>query len=136
MNEEQMDITGVSENIALSQASSDQTPGLEGYIQLKKERDNHKSLRARKQTFDNGEELEDLYTQNDDDEAYPVCIYCNELFSHSKPKQTWVQCQLCSRWCHTICANIPARKKQFVYELCMDNKYVVLHFYKKSFRSE
>ncbi|KAL4720341.1 hypothetical protein ACJJTC_010033 [Scirpophaga incertulas] len=81
-----------------------------------------RSTRGRKQTkrviFDDDEDLDDPYANKDCEEDDPACIYCNELFSQSRPKEHWVKCQLCSNWCHTLCAGIPARKKQFICELC------------------
>ncbi|KAF2885287.1 hypothetical protein ILUMI_20875 [Ignelater luminosus] len=115
MNEEQMDTASVLKNIAQNverpslpltiltghgdiqtspQGSSDQSPSLEG--QKKRIIANSYKLKSRQSV------LEDPYTQNDDDETDPACIYCNELLSHSRPKQIWVQYQLYSRWCHTI----------------------------------
>lgn len=81
-----------------------------------------RSTRNRKQrqsvVFDDDDDQpEDPYAneEGDDDAA---CIYCNELFSNSRPKEHWVKCQLCSNWCHTLCAGIPAKMKQFICELC------------------
>lgn len=67
------------------------------------------------------EDLEDPYANEDEENDDPACIYCNELFSQSRPKEHWVKCQLCSNWCHTLCAGIPARKKIFICELCSQN---------------
>jgi len=67
------------------------------------------------------EELDDPYTNSDGDDSDAACIYCNELFSQSKPKEHWVKCQSCSSWCHTLCAGVSARKKKFSCEICSDN---------------
>lgn len=48
------------------------------------------------------------------------CIYCNDLFSRSKSKETWLQCQLCQNWAHADCAGVAKRVKLFICELCKD----------------
>ncbi|XP_060801031.1 uncharacterized protein LOC132901895 [Amyelois transitella] len=83
----------------------------------------YRSTRSRKQTqpviLNDDDVLDDPYAHKDaEEEEDPACIYCNEMFSQSRPKEHWVKCQLCSNWCHTLCAGIPARKKHFVCELC------------------
>lgn len=87
-----------------------------------------RSTRSRNQTkrviLDDDEDLEDvedIYANEDEEEEDPACIYCNELFSQSRPKEHWVKCLLCSNWCHTLCADIPNRNKQFTCELCLEN---------------
>ncbi|KAJ8872456.1 hypothetical protein PR048_026060 [Dryococelus australis] len=33
-------------------------------------------------------------------EMYEACIFCNELFIHSKDQDTWIQCTSCQGWIH------------------------------------
>lgn len=47
-----------------------------------------------------------------------ACIYCNDLYSRSKPGEGWLRCMKCSRWVHAACADLPKRTKIFVCELC------------------
>lgn len=83
----------------------------------------HRPSRTRKQKqhtiVDNDDDLEDPYANEDEGESGAACIYCNELFSQSKPKELWVRCQLCSKWCHTLCASVLRKTKQYICELCL-----------------
>lgn len=54
----------------------------------------------------------------DDDEDCP-CIYCNDLYSRSKPKEVWLKCLSCKRWAHASCADVPKNTKRFTCELCI-----------------
>lgn len=44
--------------------------------------------------------------ENDGDES---CIYCNKLYSRSKPGEHWLQCQLCFNWSHASCGGFSPR---------------------------
>ncbi|VVC99251.1 unnamed protein product [Leptidea sinapis] len=57
----------------------------------------------------------------DDDEDCP-CIYCNDLFSRSKPKEVWLRCLNCKRWAHASCADVPKKTKRYTCELCMSSR--------------
>ncbi|KAJ4445068.1 hypothetical protein ANN_06867 [Periplaneta americana] len=48
-------------------------------------------------SFDDVDDVDD----DDDDEA---CLYCNDVYSQSKPKETWFQCVKCKMWAHPKCA--------------------------------
>ena len=60
------------------------------------------------------EKVEDI----DDDEADVACLYCNDIFSRSKTREMWISCQSCGSWCHSECAGVEKRIKQFICELC------------------
>lgn len=99
---------------------------IKSQIEAKNEKLNRKSLRERKQVkrvlFDHDEEEESQLLRQEDqsDDADDVsCIYCNELYKNSKPKEYWVKCQCCSNWCHTQCAGVSDRVKAFTCELCI-----------------
>lgn len=66
----------------------------------------------------NEEEYEEYGTDVDDNESDVGCLYCNELYSRSRNKETWIQCQTCRSWCHTECAGVDKKTKQFLCELC------------------
>ncbi|KAJ4436391.1 hypothetical protein ANN_19023, partial [Periplaneta americana] len=66
-------------------------------------------------TEDENDEMEDI---DDDDDDDPACIYCNSLYSGSKYRENWIQCQKCRLWAHTECAGINRRAKTYVCELC------------------
>jgi hypothetical protein len=34
------------------------------------------------------------------------CIYCQEIFSHSKGGEVWVKCSLCGHWAQDACAGV------------------------------
>ncbi|KAJ3646239.1 hypothetical protein Zmor_023834 [Zophobas morio] len=61
---------------------------------------------------------EDDPYETDDEYGDTVCIYCNELFSHSRPKEVWLQCQKCLQWCHIDCAGVSSKTKRFTCDLC------------------
>lgn len=63
-------------------------------------------------------ETEDPFDTDDDEEV--SCIFCNELFSQSKPREMWVQCQSCKEWAHCACAGISPKSKLFVCDICKD----------------
>lgn len=54
--------------------------------------------------------------QDDDDAS---CLYCNELYSCSRPRENWIRCQTCKSWSHNECAGIAPRCKSFICELCI-----------------
>lgn len=64
-------------------------------------------------------EEEDPYSVSDTEEDCP-CLYCNDLFSRSKSKEAWLQCQLCQKWAHADCAGVPRKAKIFICEICKD----------------
>lgn len=66
---------------------------------------------------DDSEEENIPFKPRDDEEDCP-CIYCNDLFSRSKPKECWLRCLICSHWAHASCADVPKKTKQFICELC------------------
>jgi len=86
----------------------------------KKKIEERRSQRRVKAKFDLTEELSEpqdpFGEQDDEDEA--VCIYCNELYSMSKPREIWILCQVCKKWCHTECAGVSPKTKIFTCELC------------------
>lgn len=55
----------------------------------------------------------------DDSESDVGCLYCNELYSQSRSKEMWIQCQKCRSWCHADCAGVDLKTKKFVCELCL-----------------
>ena len=68
---------------------------------LKVARETRESARATKRRLDfcPGEAFEEgVFDNNDEDTA--ACIYCNELYSHSKAKDLWLQCMSCKLWAH------------------------------------
>ncbi|KAJ3656223.1 hypothetical protein Zmor_015317 [Zophobas morio] len=54
----------------------------------------------------------------DDDEADVACLYCNDIVSRSKTREIWISCQSCGSWCHSECAGVEKRIKQFICEFC------------------
>ncbi|CAK1580949.1 unnamed protein product [Parnassius mnemosyne] len=59
------------------------------------------------------------HTVAGDDDGDCPCIYCNDLYSRSKPKEVWLKCLSCKRWAHASCADVPKNTKRFTCELCM-----------------
>lgn len=60
---------------------------------------------------------EDPYS-NIEDDSDATCIYCNDLYTHTKPGDIWFCCQNCKKWAHAECAGIAPKTKNFICELC------------------
>lgn len=58
-----------------------------------------------------GSENEDPVVQVEEDEDDCACIYCNDLYSRSKPREIWLKCLNCAKWAHASCADVPKKNK-------------------------
>lgn len=76
---------------------------------------------AKKLTFtlEEGDDDDDGECFDDEQHDDPACIYCNSLYSKSKFREGWIQCQSCQLWAHTECAGVERRTKMYKCELCM-----------------
>ena len=74
-----------------------------------------KQLQFDQKTEDN-EECDFEPDEEDNDDA--ACIYCNDVYSRSKPGETWLKCNKCCLWAHNECAGLSKRAKNFICELC------------------
>lgn len=63
----------------------------------------------------NDDALQCLVSDDEDDAS---CLYCNEVYSRSKSREKWIQCQTCRKWCHIECAGVSYKIKIFCCELC------------------
>lgn len=54
----------------------------------------------------------------EDDEDDCACLYCNGLYSRSKPREGWLRCIQCRLWAHADCAGLKMSTKKFVCDLC------------------
>jgi hypothetical protein len=43
---------------------------------------------------------------SDSESSEENCIYCQEIFPHSKAGQVWVKFSLCGYWAHDACAGV------------------------------
>lgn len=48
---------------------------------------------------------------NDDDE---ICLYCNDLLSHSESKEMCIKCVKCSKWAHSACVGVSKSAKECI----------------------
>ncbi|KAK9882792.1 hypothetical protein WA026_023306 [Henosepilachna vigintioctopunctata] len=78
-----------------------------------------KRRKVTKTIFQEDSEEENLPNYDQDDEEDCACIYCNDLYSRSKPGEDWLRCLKCSHWAHASCADVSKRTKQFICELCL-----------------
>ncbi|XP_049888124.1 uncharacterized protein LOC126382356 [Pectinophora gossypiella] len=83
-----------------------------------KKRQMLKRQRQTSQTIDSSSDTVDIADENEDDEDCP-CIYCNDLYSRSKPGESWLRCMSCYRWAHASCADVSRKTKRFICELCL-----------------
>ncbi|GLV46268.1 hypothetical protein CBL_12345 [Carabus blaptoides fortunei] len=65
----------------------------------------------RRLNFSHDADEDALDSNAEDDEEDVPCLYCNELFSKSRSGEQWLQCQVCSKWCHTDCAGVSKKQK-------------------------
>jgi hypothetical protein len=49
------------------------------------------------------------------------CLYCEEMFSASRPKEKWSMCYSCKKWAHNMCAGISDSKRDFICDICNTN---------------
>lgn len=87
----------------------------------KKEKERRKSERAkvkRRIAIDSSDDEPTF--DNDDTDSDVGCLYCNELFSQSRHREQWIQCQQCRQWAHAECAGVTKKIKQFICEACRD----------------
>lgn len=63
------------------------------------------------------EEDEEDFNAEDYDNDVP-CLFCNDLFSLSKPNETWLKWNMCRKWAHNECAGLSKRSKQFTCDIC------------------
>lgn len=78
-----------------------------------------KRRKVTKTIFQEDSEEENLPNYAQDDEEDCACIYCNDLYSRSKPGEDWLRCLKCSHWAHASCADVSKRTKRFICELCL-----------------
>ncbi|XP_069695651.1 uncharacterized protein [Periplaneta americana] len=64
------------------------------------------------------EVAEDDEDSDESDSGDVPCLYCNDLFSHSKPKESWLRCIKCSMWAHSECVGLSKQAKTFTYDIC------------------
>lgn len=96
------------------------TPNMTDIKSKNKPKDpSQKRRRAVTRKLNNEDSEEEIFPANtlDDEEDCP-CIYCNDLYSRSKPRENWLRCLSCSHWAHASCADVPSRTKRFICELC------------------
>ncbi|GBM30522.1 hypothetical protein AVEN_228039-1, partial [Araneus ventricosus] len=50
--------------------------------------------------------MEEPVTSSDEEqESDDACIFCNDLYSNSKNREGWIQCNRCRGWSHEACSN-------------------------------
>ncbi|GBO00030.1 hypothetical protein AVEN_128897-1, partial [Araneus ventricosus] len=50
--------------------------------------------------------MEEPVTSSDEEqESDDACIFCNDLYSNSKDREGWIQCNRCRGWAHEACSN-------------------------------
>lgn len=53
------------------------------------------------------------------DDEDTSCIYCLGLWSRSRARECWLQCQVCRQWCHAECIGLPKTAKSVICEVCL-----------------
>lgn len=80
-----------------------------------------KSARAAKRKLvvvEESEEEIEGFPLEDHEEDDAACLYCNDLYSFSRLNEDWIRCQKCNQWCHSECAGVNKRVKQFTCDVC------------------
>lgn len=57
-------------------------------------------------------------SSSDEEEAEEACIFCNELYCHSKANEGWIQCRSCRGWAHEACSKCEEMDDDFECDLC------------------
>lgn len=48
-----------------------------------------------------------------------ACVFCSELYYHSKGKEGCIQCSGCHRWAPEACSNAEEDDETFVCDFCV-----------------
>jgi hypothetical protein len=64
------------------------------------------------------EEMLCISTDEEDNDDYSQCPYCNKNFSEDKEGEKWVRCTKCFYWCHESCtSDSSAHRKLFKWSV-------------------
>lgn len=87
----------------------------------KEEKARRKSARqVKKKVLQDDSSNDEMPVESNDDDDDDACLYCNELFSLSRSREKWIRCQDCNKWCHSECAGVSNKVKQFICDICKD----------------
>ncbi|CAG9819136.1 unnamed protein product [Phaedon cochleariae] len=98
--------------------STPEIDSIKQQVAVKQQKEREKLARAAKRKLPAIIESEDELYGNDSDNSDAACLYCNELYSMCQSGEIWIRCQTCSSWCHTECAGVDKRTKNFICEIC------------------
>lgn len=70
-----------------------------------------------KETIEKEGDQENAMQDLSDEDSDVSYLYCNELYSQSRPK-VWIKCLNCKRWCHADCAGVTKSIKMFICDVC------------------
>lgn len=87
----------------------------------KKQKELRRSSRKAKRRLNlNTEDVyeEELLPDSPTDVEDCPCLYCNELYSVSRPGEFWLQCMNCKLWAHCECAGLLKNSKIFICDIC------------------
>lgn len=91
---------------------------LEAEKSAKQVRKSARTIKKRVFEVENEESGSDMELEDINDDSDAACIFCNELYSKSKPGEFWLRCQMCSNWSHCECAGVNRNTKTYVCDLC------------------
>jgi hypothetical protein len=57
---------------------------------------------------------------SDSESSEEICIYCQEIFSHSKVGEVWVKCSLCGYWAFAEVEEVDC--DEYSYDMCNNIK--------------
>ncbi|KAG5881536.1 hypothetical protein JTB14_017939 [Gonioctena quinquepunctata] len=76
-----------------------------------------KNIQSQLNEDEDEEKGNNIYIE-DDDEEDAACIFCNDLYSRSKSRGTWIRCRICTKWAHAKCAGVDKKIKNHTCDLC------------------
>ncbi|GBL84812.1 hypothetical protein AVEN_1104-1 [Araneus ventricosus] len=80
---------------------------------IKRVNDKRRDKKAKKKKME-----EPVTSSDEEQESDDACIFCNDLYSNSKDREGWIQCNRCRGWSHEACSNAGGGEVNFLCDYC------------------